>query len=87
MIELMAPIRTTSTRAAAGVDGTVVAAGFYQGPRALVLGEEFHHNRHTDFFPDCSLPPAPRPVESGTLHETVIRLWLEAGSIPPWSRI
>jgi 2-desacetyl-2-hydroxyethyl bacteriochlorophyllide A dehydrogenase len=30
----------------AGVDGTVVAAGFYQGPAtALRLGEEFHHNR------------------------------------------
>jgi threonine dehydrogenase-like Zn-dependent dehydrogenase len=32
----------------AGVDGTVVAAGFYQGPAtALALGEEFHHNRVT----------------------------------------
>ena len=30
----------------AGVDGTVVAAGFYQGAAAaLRLGEEFHHNR------------------------------------------
>ena len=30
----------------AGVDGTVVAAGFYQGAAsALALGEEFHHNR------------------------------------------
>ena len=30
----------------AGVDGTVVAAGFYQGPAtALRLGEEFHVNR------------------------------------------
>jgi 2-desacetyl-2-hydroxyethyl bacteriochlorophyllide A dehydrogenase len=30
----------------AGVDGTVVAGGFYQGPAtALRLGEEFHHNR------------------------------------------
>ena len=32
----------------AGVGGTVVAAGFYQGPAtALALGEEFHHNRVT----------------------------------------
>lgn len=31
---------------AVGPDSTVVAAGFYQGPAtALVLGEEFHHNR------------------------------------------
>ena len=41
----------------AGVGGTVVAAGFYQGPAtALVLGEEFHHNRvNRDQLPDqCS---------------------------------
>jgi threonine dehydrogenase-like Zn-dependent dehydrogenase len=32
----------------AGVGGTVVAAGFYQGPATpLVLGEEFLHNRVT----------------------------------------
>ena len=32
----------------AGVGGTVIAAGFYQGPAtALALGEEFHHNRVT----------------------------------------
>jgi 2-desacetyl-2-hydroxyethyl bacteriochlorophyllide A dehydrogenase len=32
----------------AGVGGTVIAAGFYQGPATdLVLGEEFHHNRVT----------------------------------------
>src|ERR671925_1408796 len=32
--------------AAAGLGGTVVAAGFYQGGAAnLRLGEEFHHNR------------------------------------------
>ena len=30
----------------AGAEGTVIAAGFYQGPAtALALGEEFHHNR------------------------------------------
>ena len=30
----------------AGVGGTVIAAGFYQGPAtALALGEEFHHNQ------------------------------------------
>lgn len=32
----------------AGVGGTVIVAGFYQGPAtALALGEEFHHNRVT----------------------------------------
>jgi threonine dehydrogenase-like Zn-dependent dehydrogenase len=32
----------------AGVGGTVIAAGFYQGPATdLALGEEFHHNRVT----------------------------------------
>ena len=32
----------------AGVGGTVIAAGFYQGPAtALALGEEFHHNQVT----------------------------------------
>ena len=36
----------------AGVGGTVVAAGFYQGPAtALALGEEFHHNRVTSSPP------------------------------------
>lgn len=32
----------------AGAGGTVIAAGFYQGPAtALALGEEFHHNQVT----------------------------------------
>ena len=61
----------------AGVDGTVVAAGFYQGPAtALVLGEEFHHNRVTLVSSQIgSLPPALRGRWSRErLHETVIRL-------------
>jgi threonine dehydrogenase-like Zn-dependent dehydrogenase len=61
----------------AGVDGTVVAAGFYQGPAtALALGEEFHHNRVTLISSQIgSLPPALRGRWTRErLHETVIRL-------------
>ena len=59
----------------AGVGGTVVAAGFYQGPAtALALGEEFHHNRVTVVSSQIgSLPPALRDRWSRErLHETVI---------------
>ena len=61
----------------AGVDGTVVAAGFYQGPAtALALGEEFHHNRVTIVSSQIgSLPLALRDWWSRErLHETVIKL-------------
>jgi hypothetical protein len=50
--------------AAAGLGGTVVGAGFYQGGAAnLRLGEEFHHNRLALIasvgglaLADCELP-------------------------------
>ena len=61
----------------AGVDGTVVAAGFYQGPAtALALGEEFHHNRVTLISSQIgSLPLALRDRWSRErLHRTVIKL-------------
>ena len=61
----------------AGVDGTVVAAGFYQGPAtALALGEEFHHNRVRLVSSQIgALPPGRRDRWSRErLHETVIRL-------------
>jgi 2-desacetyl-2-hydroxyethyl bacteriochlorophyllide A dehydrogenase len=61
----------------AGVGGTVIAAGFYQGPAtALALGEEFHHNRVTLISSQIgSLPLALRDRWSRErLHETVIRL-------------
>jgi 2-desacetyl-2-hydroxyethyl bacteriochlorophyllide A dehydrogenase len=69
----------------AGVDGTVVAAGFYQGPAtALALGEEFHHNRVTIVSSQIgSLPPALRDRWSRErLHETVIKL-CAAGRLDP----
>jgi 2-desacetyl-2-hydroxyethyl bacteriochlorophyllide A dehydrogenase len=61
----------------AGVDGTVVAAGFYQGPAtALALGEEFHHNRVT--LVSSQIGSLPLPLRGRwsrkRLHETVIRL-------------
>ena len=59
----------------AGVGGTVVAAGFYQGPAtALALGEEFHHNRVTLVASQIgSLPAALRDRWSRErLHEAVI---------------
>jgi threonine dehydrogenase-like Zn-dependent dehydrogenase len=61
----------------AGPGGTVVAAGFYQGPAsALILGEEFHHNRVTL---QCSQIGAVPPHLQGRwsrerLHETVMTL-------------
>jgi 2-desacetyl-2-hydroxyethyl bacteriochlorophyllide A dehydrogenase len=69
----------------AGVDGTVVAAGFYQGPAtALALGEEFHHNRVTLVSSQIgSLPPALRDRWSRErLHQTVIKL-CAAGRLDP----
>jgi 2-desacetyl-2-hydroxyethyl bacteriochlorophyllide A dehydrogenase len=61
----------------AGVGGTVIAAGFYQGPAsALALGEEFHHNRVTLISSQIgSLPLALRDRWSRErLHRTVIKL-------------
>jgi threonine dehydrogenase-like Zn-dependent dehydrogenase len=69
----------------AGVDGTVVAAGFYQGPAtALALGEEFHHNRVTLVSSQIgSLPLALRDRWSRErLHQTVIKL-CAAGRLDP----
>jgi 2-desacetyl-2-hydroxyethyl bacteriochlorophyllide A dehydrogenase len=69
----------------AGIDGTVVAAGFYQGPAtALVLGEEFHHNRVTLVASQIgSLPLALRDRWSRErLHQTVIKL-CAAGRLDP----
>ena len=57
--------------------GTVVAAGFYQGPAtALVLGEEFHHNRVNLISSQISaLPVALRERWSRErLHRTVMQL-------------
>jgi 2-desacetyl-2-hydroxyethyl bacteriochlorophyllide A dehydrogenase len=61
----------------AGIGGTVIAAGFYQGPAtALALGEEFHHNRVTLVSSQIgSLPAALRDRWSRErLHQTVIKL-------------
>jgi threonine dehydrogenase-like Zn-dependent dehydrogenase len=61
----------------AGVGGTVIAAGFYQGPAtALALGEEFHHNQVTLISSQiANVPPALRNRWSrDRLHETVMRL-------------
>jgi 2-desacetyl-2-hydroxyethyl bacteriochlorophyllide A dehydrogenase len=61
----------------AGIGGTVIAAGFYQGPAtALALGEEFHHNRVTLVSSQIgSLPLALRDRWSRErLYQTVIRL-------------
>jgi len=69
----------------AGVGGTVVAAGFYQGPAtALALGEEFHHNRVTIVSSQIgSVPPAlSSRWTRERLHETVIRL-CAAGRMDP----
>ena len=69
----------------AGVGGTVVAAGFYQGPATgLALGEEFHHNRVTIVSSQIGSVP---PVLSTRwtrerLHETVMGL-CAAGRIDP----
>lgn len=69
----------------AGVGGTVVAAGFYQGPAtALSLGEEFHHNRVSLVGSQIgALPPRLRDHWSRErLHETVMNL-CAAGRIDP----
>ena len=69
----------------AGVGGTVIAAGFYQGPgTALALGEEFHHNRVTLVSSQIgSLPLALRDRWSRErLHQTVIKL-CAAGRLDP----
>jgi 2-desacetyl-2-hydroxyethyl bacteriochlorophyllide A dehydrogenase len=64
----------------AGPGGTVIAAGFYQGPAtALVLGEEFHHNWVTI---RCSQIGDVPPELKGRwtrqrLHETVMQLCAE----------
>jgi 2-desacetyl-2-hydroxyethyl bacteriochlorophyllide A dehydrogenase len=61
----------------AGVGGTVIAAGFYQGPAsALALGEEFHHNRVNLVCSQIgSLPAALRERWTRErLHETVMSL-------------
>jgi 2-desacetyl-2-hydroxyethyl bacteriochlorophyllide A dehydrogenase len=61
----------------AGIGGTVIAAGFYQGPAtALALGEEFHHNRVTLVSSQIgSLPLALRDRwNQARLYQTVTRL-------------
>ena len=51
----------------AGVDGAVIAAGFYQGPAtALALGEEFHHNRVTLVSSQIGSLPAGSPRAVGS---------------------
>jgi threonine dehydrogenase-like Zn-dependent dehydrogenase len=62
----------------AGPGGTVIAAGFYQGPAtALALGEEFHHNQVTLVSSQIgSLPLSLRDRWTPQrLHDTVIRLY------------
>jgi threonine dehydrogenase-like Zn-dependent dehydrogenase len=62
----------------AGPDGTVIAAGFYQGSAvALALGEEFHHNRVSIVSSQIGgLPPAlQRRWTRDRLHQTVMQLF------------
>jgi 2-desacetyl-2-hydroxyethyl bacteriochlorophyllide A dehydrogenase len=69
----------------AGVGGTVIAAGFYQGPAtALALGEEFHHNRVALISSQIgSVPLALRDRwDRQRLYQTVIRL-CAAGRLDP----
>ena len=69
----------------AGIDGTVVAAGFYQGAAsALALGEEFHHNRVRLVSSQIgALPSGLRDRWTRErLHETVMRLWA-SGRLDP----
>lgn len=69
----------------AGVGGTVIAAGFYQGPATpLALGEEFHHNRVTLVSSQIgSLPLALRDRwDRERLYQTVIQL-CAAGRLDP----
>ncbi len=61
----------------AGVGGTVVAAGFYQGAAgALRLGEEFHHNRVTLVTSQIGALPTDLAGRWSRerLHETVMKL-------------
>lgn len=70
---------------AAGVGGTVVAGGFYQGSAgALVLGEEFHHNRVTLVSSQIgAVPPGLRDRWTRErLHRTVIGLFA-SGRLDP----
>lgn len=59
-----------------GPDGIVAAAGFYQGPGALALGTEFHHNRVD--LRASQIGSAPRYLHARwtreRLHETAARL-------------
>jgi 2-desacetyl-2-hydroxyethyl bacteriochlorophyllide A dehydrogenase len=69
----------------AGSGGTVIAAGFYQGPAtALALGEEFHHNQVTLVSSQIGgLPLSLRDRWTPErLHDTVIRL-CAAGRLDP----
>jgi 2-desacetyl-2-hydroxyethyl bacteriochlorophyllide A dehydrogenase len=69
----------------AGAGGTVIAAGFYQGPAtALALGEEFHHNRVTLVSSQIGgLPPRLQDRWSRErLHQAVIKL-CGAGRLDP----
>ncbi len=69
----------------AGVGGTVIAGGFYQGPAtSLALGEEFHHNRVTLISSQIgSVPAALRERWSRErLHQTVMQL-CAAGRLDP----
>jgi threonine dehydrogenase-like Zn-dependent dehydrogenase len=67
----------------AGAGGTVIAAGFYQGPAAaLALGEEFHQVTLVS-SQIGSVPPSLRDRWTRErLHETVIRLYA-AGRLDP----
>jgi threonine dehydrogenase-like Zn-dependent dehydrogenase len=61
----------------AGVGGTVIAAGFYQGPATeLALGEEFHHNQVTLISSQIGNVPLGlrNRWNRDRLHETVMRL-------------
>jgi threonine dehydrogenase-like Zn-dependent dehydrogenase len=69
----------------AGVSGTVIAAGFYQGSAtALALGEEFHHNQVTLVSSQIgNVPAALRDRWSRErLHTTVMRLCID-GRLDP----
>jgi len=69
----------------AGVGGTVIAAGFYQGPATdLALGEEFHHNQVT--LVSSQIGGLPLSLRNRwtreRLHSTVIQL-CAAGRLDP----
>lgn len=69
----------------AGLDGTVIAAGFYQGPAtALALGEELHHNRVSLVVSQIgALPLSLRARWSRErLHRTVMEL-CRSGRLDP----